>query len=260
MKNILLLLTLNFSVAYGAVIEKNEIDKKIYIHPTPTLQIEILDLETEGGLLSIFLDYESENSKKELSEAKSKYPDYEIQSVTAVPVDDSIEIEITDLGLKEKFIIRQGQIGAYLNSQIMLTTAQMKKVTEVSENLSSSVKANIRLKSFVNSVVVKESYKVDRNICRSLDVNNVGDLIVALNNLKKPTEIKYPETFEALKSTLLKGCFSVVASSVSTFEQLLSLPLALNSRFDDLTVKFEVITPQNKVYVMKPLVKLNFKN
>lgn len=225
MKKLILFLTLQASLAHGIVVERNLTESKIYFHPTPVLKISLLDLDQEGGLLTYFLEYDSELAAKELEEVKGSNPNLEISTVMAEASEETMTIDIPLLGLSSAFPLKQGQMGPYLNSQLLLSFEQLKKLKGANKDLASLIKTNLKLKTNINFPDVVESYKSDPEVCNNLASKNVGELILSMTKLKKPAGIKFAETFISLKHSLLEQCFEVSETQVKSFTELLKVPV-----------------------------------
>jgi len=67
-------------------------------------------------------------------------------------------------------------------------------------------------------------------------------------------DVKYPQTFESFKKSVLENCFSIEQSSVSSFSQLLNLQINKNNPTDDLVGKYDVNRAHEKRFSLLPKV------
>lgn len=255
MKILIMSLVLIISkLSFATVIEVNAIEKKVYYHPTPVLEISLIDLATDGGVLMLSLDYNSQLTNEESNNLKSLYADYKFQVVMAELLRPEFELSIPEINLKKELFFRQGQLGPYLNSQINLTQEQVQKLKlnqKIIRSLNFSVQSKVR---YISQSVV-ESYNLAGQSCSDLKVTNVKDIIQNLSQLKRPLEIKYSETFESLKISIIAKCFDANPQIVESFSELMRVPL---NTLSPVELKGEYFQPrsQEKVIDIKPLISV----
>lgn len=220
-----LLMFVGFS-AGASVLEVNKQESKVYFTVTPTLQMTLMDLDSDGGMLTIFLDYSGSNVKSELQILRQQYPNYAIQAVIARPESGTVDFEIADVGLKKTFRVSQGQTGPYLNTQILLTSGQVKRLTELRGALKDKVAFQLPIHSSYFSQQVLESVTLDESACGGDKVKSIKDVIANLANFRRPAGIKNEQTFSSLKNDILDKCYGIAVTQINSFAELMKLSVA----------------------------------
>lgn len=211
------------SVAQATVFEINDQEMKVYIHPTPTMEMTLQDLDSEGGILYLNLTYDGKSTKQEISDLQSQYPNYEIQALTARQ-NGNVSVRIADI-VQHDFQAYQQQLGPQINTQLRLSQDQVSRLKALGSKLASLTEMLVPAKvSFMHTQLL-ERYELSPDICMTLNARTVQDLVVNLGHLEKPEGIKFDETFTKVKTQLLSQCFSVLQQRVESFQQLLSLRL-----------------------------------
>lgn len=255
MKKIFMALLMPF-FAHAAILDANSTDQAIYMHPTPTLEVNLMDLGNDGGILTVSLNYISATTKAEISDLQLQYPDKEIQVIMAEPQYGIVTFAIPEIGLQQDFPLQQGQMGPYLNNQVALTKDQMKKALALKSQLADLVQFPITAKANYLFTHVVEEYTASSNICSTLKINTVKDLVLSLGRLQKPNSIQYSQTFEAFKGELLDHCFVVHPSPVNSFKELLNLPITTSLLTEKITGQYVEKKSQSKVFSLNPHIKI----
>ncbi|NUN05099.1 MAG: hypothetical protein HUU57_04985 [Bdellovibrio sp.] len=220
----LLLFSIN---TYAAVLEVNSSESKVYYTVTPTLQLNLVDLGSDGGMLTVFLEYRGNDISQELKQLHVQYPNFQIQAVIARSANEYVDLEIPDLGLKKSLRVNQGQTGPYINSQFMLTAAQTKKLKNLQRSLKESVRLQIPVRASYSSGQVIESVTLDESACGGAKVTSVQDIIAHLGNMKRPESIKKDKTFSSLKQDILDKCYGINSTQINSFAELMKHPVNL---------------------------------
>lgn len=228
-----LLLTLVGSWASAAVHEVNDYEKTVYYSLTPYLEMNVMDLDDDGGILSLSLAYEGELARQEMEKVKSAYPGYKVTSLTAQVTGAPLKVEIPLAGISEETLLRQGQTGPYLNLQLSLKKDQVAKLKSLAKK-GDFLNLEIPVQASYSSNSVLESFE-ESVTCSELKVGRVEDLILGLSRMKQPATVRFDQTFLSYKKDLLKKCFETDASSVKSFKDVLNL--AVKSRAESVVVK-----------------------
>ncbi|MEK2646773.1 hypothetical protein [Bdellovibrio sp. BCCA] len=236
-----LLLTLVGSWASAAIHEVNEYERTVYYSLTPYLEMNVMDLESDGGILSVSLAYDGDLARQEMDRVKATYPGYKLNLLTAQVTGAPLKVEIPSVGISEETVLRQGQAGPYMNLQISLKKDQVAKLKTLAKrndflNLEIPVQANY------SSSTEMEKFEDSVN-CSELRVNRIEDLILNLSRMKQPSTMRYDQTFISYKKDLLQKCFETEASSVKSFRDVLNLPI--KSRLEPVVVKGLHLDRQN---------------
>lgn len=243
-------------MARAAILDMNSTDQMIYIHPTPTLQLSLLDLGNDGGILSVSLDYESAATRTEINDLQSRYPGRTVQVVMAEPQTNTATLSIPEIDLQQDLLLRQGQMGPYINNQFQLNHEQMRKAFSLGKTLADFVHFSINARASYVSTQVIEEYTVPSVVCSALRVRSVKDLISSLGRWQKPNGVRYPQTFDAFKSEVLEHCFSMSSSSVNSFQDLLNLSVQTNPTAKRISGQFLDKKSQSKTFSLIPHVKI----
>lgn len=240
-KYLTLLITLAGSWALAAIHEVNEYEKTVYYSLTPYLEMNLMDLDDDGGILSMSLVYDGELARQETEKINDAYPRYKVTQLTPQVTGDPLKIEIPLAGISEDTILRQGQTGPYMNLQLSLKKEQVVKLKALAKkgdflNLEIPVQANFSS----NAIVEKFENTVN---CSDQKFNNVEDLILDLSRMKQPSTVRFDQTFTSYKKDLLHKCFAIDASSVKSFKDILNL--TVKSRVQSIVVKGAYTDRQN---------------
>lgn len=253
---LLLIIALFVQTSGAAVLEVNSPEGKVYYHPTPTLEANLMSLADGSGYLMISLDYIGKDTEAELASLHQQYENYQIQPLTAEHSEASVVLNISEIGLQKEIQLRNGQMGPYINVQIELKKDQVDKLKKLKDQIQKSFNFEIQARSSFNSDTLIESYQAGPDVCDQLKVQSVGDLIKNISLLKKPDGIKYSQTFDSLKATLLNSCFEVKPQSIESFAELMKLPVGTVTPNKALTGRFVQKKSQDKVFGIKPNLKI----
>lgn len=255
MKIILSLMTILFAtMSRATILETNQNEKKIYMHPTPTLELSLLNLDADGGVLFVFLNYDSDTTKNEIESLKISNPNFQIQPVMAESSASMAKLRLLSIHLSEDLSMRQGQMGPYINAQIKLNKDQVAKLKSLSENTADQVSIEIESKSKYQSQQVLEEYHDDQ-ICSQMNATNLRKVIDALVHLQQPSSIKYPQTFTAFKNSILEKCFETQQNTILSFKELLETPVSVRKPQSSIAGNYTQLLQQTKVLKIKPLIK-----
>lgn len=228
-----LLFTLVGSWASAAVHEVNDYEKTVYYSLTPYLEMNVMDLDDDGGILSLSLTYEGELARHEMGKVKTTYPGYKLTLLTAQVTGTPLKVEIPLAGVSEETILRQGQSGPYMNLQLSLKKDQVAKLKALAKK-GDFLSLEIPVQASYSSNSIVESFE-DSVVCADLKVGRVEDLILGFSRMKQPSTMRYDQTFVSYKRDLLKKCFETDASSVKSFKDVLNL--TVKSRAESVVVK-----------------------
>ncbi len=265
MKQLFLTMTLTLKITLGSwvlmsmpqafansIIDIDSTEMKIYMHPTPVLEITLQDLETDGGILYLSLIYDGAKTKGEISEIEIHNPGYEVIALTANQ-NGSASLEISNI-LQQEVPTRQQQLGPQINTQIRLSTEQMKKLKAI-KDLGQQVVITIPAQTNYGINQVMERFEAPSDFCETIPLKNVEDLISNFSKLKKPEEIKYQQTFDSLKQKALRQCYIVESSKISTFSDLISLKVKIK-QVDNLFGETVVRKNLTKSFSILPILKI----
>lgn len=232
-KYIGLLVLLMGSWASAAIHEVNDYEKTVYYSLTPYLEMNVMDLDGDGGILSLSLTYDGDLARQEMEKVKTAYPGYKLTLLTAQVASAPVKIEIPYAGISEQTVLRQGQMGPYMNLQLSLKSDQVAKLKTLSKK-SDFLSLEIPVQASYSSSTELEKFENSVN-CSDLKVNRVEDLILNLSRMKQPSTMHYDQTFVSYKKDLLQKCFETDPGSVKSFKDVLSL--SVKSRADSVVVK-----------------------
>jgi hypothetical protein len=232
MKHFLLTgLLLASSLASANVFEVNDTDKVVYYAPTPTLNVNLVDLEKNGGILTMTLDYEGIATRKQNDDLKIAYPGYKLTPLVVESAVPQIRVVIAEINVDEPTRVLQAQMGPLVSVQLSLNADQVAKLKALINKRPNALQIEIPVKATIRSYQVVESYEASSSACSDLKVQTVADLVNNLAGLKKPDQIQYAQTFDSYKKALIVGCFEMVRpSSISSFKDLLKTPLRTHNR------------------------------
>jgi hypothetical protein len=244
------------SIASAHVLEVNEAEKIVYYAPTPVLSVTLVDLESEGGVLNLLLDYDGATAKKENTQIKESYPGYQVQAVVVQPTNQELQVNIPEIGVSERTLLKQAQMGPLLSMQLGLKPEQVRKF-KIMERSQTPLKIEIPIRTSIHSSQTIESYSTESTACRDLKVRNVADLITSLGSLKKPGRIQYAQTFESYKSSLLQNCFDISPTYISSFKELLKMELKPHVGAFDLKGSYVETRAHDIEAVLVPTVQID---
>jgi len=141
---------LPFMTAQAAVIEKNVAESKIYYAVTPDLNLTIMDLGSDGGLLTLSLDYVGSKAEREIKDLQTQNPGFTVETVMVEPTESKTQLQIAEIKYSQDVEVKQGQVGPYINSQIVLTAEQMKSIKSLKTDLSEAVQISFKVRTSVS--------------------------------------------------------------------------------------------------------------
>lgn len=260
MKKLALLIVLLSSLSHASFVEINEKEKKIYFHPNPQLHMTAIDLEESGGILNLSLEYIEEIVTKEKNKIKNENPEFEVELVDAESSNGFLTFDIEAIGLAENLQVKKAAFGLYLNGQLLVDSQKMEKLKKLGNELSQSVKVGASVKSQINASVVKEKYSSDPQYCDEFTAKNVRELILQFSKLEKPRSIKFTKTFDSFKQSVLDQCFEISNANVYTFSELLEAQIRPSKNTKEIIGQFSELQNQQKVYNLKPTLKIEMPN
>lgn len=262
MKNLIVISILVFAslIAQAEILEVNQIDKTVYVHPSPVLDVELIDLEEEGGMLSISINYETQATTAELEQLQKDYVGLKVQPLMAnVKPNQMVMLSIPEAGINETTKVAQGQFGPYVNFQKLISKAQTLKLKSLNKKINEKVIIEIEVSTNFSSHEELESYSASSDVCKTLGISNVKDMVLQFSKLQKPQEIKYKETFESLKENMLKECFVIDQKTIDSFKDLLNVRVFTSSASFLLKGEFIKKTDKIKNFALKPSAVLSIK-
>jgi len=247
---LVILTSLFFSpLSFAHVIEVNQEQKVVYFSPTPNLTVTLSDLD-DLGILSLSLDYEAQAASQEREQLKQTYPGYTFQVLMAQHTSESVVVSIPEAGIQHETLIKQGQMGPYMNLQMQVSKAQVAKIKALAKSQKEILKVSLPVASSYRASRVLEHYK-NSSVCSEIQSQNFGSLVQNLLGLKKPAGMKFDETFLVYKRSILENCFEFAPTTIGSFKELLRLALqkkevlplitATHSEVRNLDVKYELI-------------------
>lgn len=228
-----LLLTLVGSWASAATHEVNDYERTVYYSLTPYLEMNVMDLDSEGGILSLSLAYEGDWARQEMEKLGATYPGYKLILLTPQVTGTPLKVKIPLVGISEETILRQGQTGPYMNLQLSLKVDQVAKLKALAKK-GDLLNLEIPVRASYSSSNAIENFEGSVN-CADLKVDRIEDLILNLSRMKQPSVVRYEQTFVSYKKDLLQKCFEMDTSSVRSFKDVLNLPV--KSRVDTPVIK-----------------------
>lgn len=257
MKKIFLLSSLLFCFqSYAAILDVNSADKTVYYHPTPALEINLVDYD-DGGYLTVFINYESDVTRNERNDLQAKYPGTTAQAIMAEPQQASGSLTIDQTDIHINIPMRQGQVGPYVNVQTTITKDQMRQVLAVKSRLQNLIHVSLPVRSNFTESTVVEQYVASPQVCSDLKVRTARDMILALTHLQKPASIKYQQTFDALKTEILDHCFETSLQSIGSFKDLLNASVQTSSSVGPITAQYLEKRSLTENYELNPQIKIN---
>ncbi len=255
MKYLFILLLVISSLSYGKLIEIDHLQKTIYTHPTPVLEMTIVEVDRNSGVLYLTADYVSPKTVQELDNLKLEYPGYEIKVIygekkglATFKVDQIIKVEIP---------MMQGQIGPLVHTAIELNGSQLKtfktKIKQLPELVEMELPVVFR---YVKNQVI-ESYSVKSDFCSTIKAETVKDMILSFSNLRKPLTVKYDQTFLSFKEQLLQNCFQVSLDPIQSFKDFLSLKVQDSVQLGTITGLYSKKVEAEVNQSLKPVTVIN---
>ena len=215
------------------VIEVNTAERKVYVHPRPTIEFSMIDLEAQGSILNVSVDYKNQTYQAESKVIQAQYPGYQIQ-VVAATVQGAAEVRIPKLHLKESVQMRQGQMGPYFNYQINLNQQDTQQFKKMASRIGDEIEIDIPAKMEWQSVQSLEKFVAEASYCQEFKVSKVGDLMNSFALIRKPKQIKFDSTFRDFKKSVLSQCFSVQPKMIQSFNDLVQTPVDVRTPESDI--------------------------
>jgi hypothetical protein len=251
---LVILASLFFStLSFAHVVEVNHDQKVVYFSPTPNLTVVLNDLG-DLGILSLSLDYDAQAANREREELLRIYPGYSFQVLMAQHMTESVVVHIPEAGIHQETLIKQGQMGPYMNLQMQVSKAQMGQIKALAKGHQDILKFSLPVASSYRASRVLEQYQ-NSSVCTEIQSQNFGSLVQSLLGIKKPEGMKFEETFMAYKREILENCFDFAPTKIGSFKELLRLALqkkenapvitATHSEVRNLDVKYELIPKVN---------------
>lgn len=251
-------LALLFPFAAHAVILDSSSNQTIYMHPTPTLTLSIMDMEKDGGLMTISLDYDAATTQMELANLQAQNPNRKIQVIPSEPQYSTATLTIPEINFQQELSLSRGQMGPIVGTQILLNKEQMAKLLLNKTRADKMVQFSLTAKSSFMASQVLEDYSASSDVCSSLNADKVKDLILSLGRMQKPAGMKYSQTFDAFKGEILSHCFATVnASAVASFKDLLGLRLQSSLWSEKISAQYTESKSETKVFPLTPHIKVN---
>jgi hypothetical protein len=243
------------TIAQAHVIEVNQQESTVYVHPTPVIEVTLQDLGDDGGVLYLTLTYDGVRSKAEIANLQKQYPGYQVVALVANSNGNST-LDIADI-VHETISVRQQQLGPQINTQLQLKPEQMNRVRKLGDGLAGTIQLQVPATVTYTSTQIVEQYATDTNICESLRVQSVKDLIVNFGRMVKPAQITRAQTFESLKADMLTKCFAVKEESADSFADLLKLKVSTLKSGESIVGQTLQKQDVTKAFIITPILKLN---
>lgn len=257
MKNLIFCTYLFLSqICFASVLEVNEFEKNVYYHPTPVLELDLIDLQNDGGMLMVSLNYDSIATKNEEELLQAQYPEYKLQPIMGEVTQPSMTFSIPSLDVRKQIVLRQGQMGPYLNTSIDLSKAQVVKLKKSKDEIVSSLSLTVPIHTNYNTVAVKESFELNQAFCLQFKARNLADVISIISKFVKPEAIQYQQTFDDLKLSILGSCFSINKSVANSFSELLKTPVIAIQPRAPIRGQFSEVQNRSEVHNINPTTKV----
>lgn len=204
-------------------------DGHLYYSPTPKLEITLMDLGSDGGILSVGSDYDSEQLRAQYERLVRENQDLKVTAVMGTAA-DAFWVSLPLLRKSWQQEVRQSQTGPYFNGQYILSANELKKIQSEARTstLAKLIVVTAPVKFQYDEVKTIETYKTTTEICRRIKGRNTREMILNLANLSKPTGVNLDSTFADYKANILDSCFELNGGSARSFTELMDLPLYLN--------------------------------
>jgi hypothetical protein len=244
----------SFSFAQSLILEVNDQDMKVYIHPTPTMEIGLQDLGSDGGLLYLSLVYDGIRIKSELAEIQSQYPNHQLQ-VIASNRGGNATLNIQGIIYQEIPTLQQ-QLGPQINTQLLLNRGQVAKIKHLGTDLQSSIMIGVPAKLSITSSQIIEVYKAKPSFCQDLGISTVMDLVLNFGKMKKPEAITLQSTFDSFKIAALTKCFAIHEMNARSFVELMDNPVTINTPEEPIVGLTSQKKELNKDIMIQPYIKI----
>lgn len=258
MKRIFLLtMTLFSKLAYAQVLEVNDSEKIVYYAPTPVLAVQLLDLQKDGGVLTLTLDYEGAAIRQQSEDLKLQFPAYVLKAMVVRPAEDQITIAIPEIGISKETILRQAQMGPLLSAQFSLKVAQVQGLKSLLRDRPEDLRIVIPVKAEVFAKTEVEVFETSMDVCSDLKVQTLADFATALATMKKPSKIRYDQTFDIYKQQLIRQCFELPSPvTANSFAELMRTKLKITSSRENLRAAYTENRTRDLELILRPKLKI----
>ena len=231
MKTFISIFAMFFSLgAFAQVLEVQATEKLVYYAPVPVLTAQLLDLDRDGGVLTLTLDYEARVHRNQSEELKLKYPGYDLKPVVVRASEESMTIAIPEIGIRKETVLRQAQMGPLLSAQFTLNQSQVAGLKALLRDRPQALQIRIPAKAEIRGSTEIEVYETSNAVCAELRVQTLGDFVTAITALKKPAKIRFDQTFQQYKLRLIDQCFEIPGKVVAqSFTDLLRTRIQVKS-------------------------------
>jgi hypothetical protein len=214
----------NYAVAQ--MIEVSESEKIVYFAPTPVLNVHLLSLQKDGGVLTLTLNYDGPESRNQDRELQAQFPGYALKALVVQITDPQLMIRIPEIELNQLTILQQAQMGPLLSAQFSLSVDQVARLKAKMGKQDGGIHVEIPVRAALRSPQILESYEISERDCAQLRVKTVADLMDGLTRLKRPLQIHFDSSFESYKKALLDNCFEIsTPGSIQSFKDLMATEL-----------------------------------
>lgn len=217
------LFVMSFIAKASNVLEVNDLEKTVYFHQTPKVEVVFQDIDNQTGYLLVTLQYDGSLYEKDLSELASRYPDYHLVAMVARPVAEA-QLRVGSVFVKN-LPIKSGERGPYLNTYVELSRDEIKMVRAAYATSEPRILVDIPSVSEIETQRLVEEYVASGAVCDFKGARTVKGMIQWISQVTKPAEIKRESTFVNFKKTILDLCFDVETRTISSMSDLLALPL-----------------------------------
>lgn len=252
----------NFAVPVsGAVLDRDDELKIITMHPTPTVDLQVIGAGEggqDGAPLLVSLEYQSKYVASEIEALKDQNPGYEVKVVRADTEAPTATLGLPDLRVEFQIPVRASQIGLFVNTSVWLSAAQVRYLQKLGGKASQAFTLVFPSTSSFLTTRIVESYKSDPQLCSRIAGNNVRSVMRGILDFPKPREIRNLQTFDDLKRQIIDRCFVLSASqnAVSSWSGLLDVAVERAKSGESLTALFTQKTNVQKRHTITPAMTL----
>lgn len=249
-------------LASSAVIDRDEELKIITVHPTPSLELNVLgadDSGSDGAVMMVSLEYGGKLVNGEIAALRAANPGYQVNTVRADAESGTAILSLQDLKSEWSLPVRASQLGLYLNATVSLTPEQVRYLKKRGSQAAEAFSLKVPSSSSFLSTRVVEAYRADSNVCARVAGTNVRTVIRGLMELSKPREIRNLQTFDDLKKQILDRCFSLPnpSSSISSWSALLDTSVERTRDLPLITATFTQRTNTQLRHTVSPIIALS---
>lgn len=267
MKILFVMMSLFFvQTSFAMLIDKDDILKKIVFHPTPNINVQILETSSgfnSSGIISISSEYNLKRINDEKLKLTIDFPDYEIKQVD-IEFPESIGFLIGENDQEViKFIVKKSNFGIYVNFQESYSGEKYLKIKNTLE--SNNYKIMIQAKLSFEKVQIINNFKINNEICRNFSSNNLYDQIKNIFKLNtfssgagKNSKITNADFLNQVRLDVLGHCYEFILTNNNSKTKLSQISVKLQSDIIEKIIYEYVKTTESQIVTLK--VNLNLQS